>query len=105
MYKMTETILIGIHRTEIKKGVASVLSWFEGRGSKKFSAPFLIFFYMAPQTTILDPPLVQCTYSKVVTRKVFSKLRLLPLNYKAVCMNIVVLHTMYVVNSVPKNSL
>ena len=34
---MTEPILIGMFRIEIKKGVASVLGWFEGRGSGKFS--------------------------------------------------------------------
>ena len=32
--KMTETFFIGMHRI-IRKGVASVLSWFEGRGSEK----------------------------------------------------------------------
>ncbi len=33
---MTETVFIGTHRAEIRKGVVSVLSGFEGRGSKKF---------------------------------------------------------------------
>ncbi len=34
---MMETILIGIHRTEISKAVASVLRGFEGRGSKNLT--------------------------------------------------------------------
>ncbi len=60
---MTEKILIWIHRTEIKKGVASVLSWFEGRGSEKFSGgsapgpPLGISSKWPLQTTMLDPPL------------------------------------------------
>ena len=29
-----------MHRTKIRKGVTSVLSWFEGRGSETFSGAF-----------------------------------------------------------------